>query len=95
MRLLLSTPLLRAITAQTVLATFLVSGIWYERAAAATVAFATLDGGVDDGASYAFFAALNSIVGVAALLMQLFLFSHVLKCAAAALVACHTFRPAH
>ena len=49
-RVLFSTPLLRAITLHTLLVTFIVSGIWYERAASVSNAF---DG---DEARFDFFA---------------------------------------
>ena len=71
-RVLMSTPLLRAITAHTLLMTFVVSGIWYERAAAVVAAFDSTE------ARYDFFARLNSIVGATTLVAQLLLFSHVL-----------------
>ena len=72
-RVLLTTPLLRAVALHTLLITLLVSGIWYERAAAVSAAF---DGEV---ARFNFFALQNSLVGVATLVLQLCLFSHVLK----------------
>ena len=72
-RLLLSTPLLRAISLHTLLTTFLVAGIWYERAAAVAAAFES------DTDRYAFFATLNLIVGASTLLIQLLLFSHLLR----------------
>jgi len=70
---LMSTPLLRAITAQTLLSTFLVSGIWYERLVAVAAAFTS------EEEQYSFFATMNSVVGCLSLFAQLFLFSHVLK----------------
>ena len=73
LRILMSTPLLRAISLHTLLMTFLVSGIWYERAAAVSAAFET------DTDRYAFFATLNLIVGGLTLGMQLFCFSHLLS----------------
>ena len=73
LRVLMSTPLLRAITAHTLLMTLLVSGIWYERAAAVAAAFES------DADRYAFFATLNLIVGALTLFMQLFLFGHLLR----------------
>ena len=71
--ILASTPFLRAITCHTLLITFLVSGIWYERAAAVSAAFATSE------ERYDFFARLNSIVGVCTLVIQTLCFSHILK----------------
>ena len=58
-QVLLSTPLLRAITLHTLLYTFLVSGIWYERAVSVSAAFH------DDEGRYDFFATLNSLVSIA------------------------------
>jgi AAA family ATP:ADP antiporter len=71
--ILASTPFLRAITGHTLLITFLVSGVWYERAAAVSAAFAS------DQERYDFFAMLNMIVGVLTLVMQTLCFSHILK----------------
>jgi len=72
-QLLVSTPMLRAITGHTLLITFLVSGVWYERGQAVSNAFDTTE------ERYAFFAWLNSVIGIATLVMQVFFFSHVLK----------------
>ena len=72
--ILASTPFLRAITGHTLLITFLVSGVWYERAAAVSAAFATED------ERYDFFATLNACVGVLTLVVQTLCFSHILKC---------------
>ena len=72
-RILASTPFLRAITGHTLLITFLVSGVWYERAAAVSAAFAS------DDARYDFFATLNAVVGVLTLVVQTLFFSHVLQ----------------
>ena len=71
--ILASTPFLRAITGHTLLITFLVSGVWYERAAAVANAFAT------DDERYDFFSTLNAVVGTLTLLVQTLCFSHVLK----------------
>ena len=71
--ILASTPFLRAITGHTLLITFLVSGVWYERAAAVAAAFAT-----DEG-RYDFFATLNMAVGVLTLVLQTMCFSRILK----------------
>jgi AAA family ATP:ADP antiporter len=71
--ILASTPFLRAITLHTLLITFLVSGVWYERAAAVAAAFRTSD------ERYEFFAHLNFVVGVCTLLVQLLCFSHILR----------------
>lgn len=71
--ILASTPFLRAITAHTLLITFLVSGVWYERASAVAAAFAT------SKEQYDFFANLNFIVGSCTLLVQSLCFSHILR----------------
>jgi len=71
--ILASTPFLRAITGHTLLITFLVSGVWYERAAAVSAAFSS------EEERYDFFATLNMIVGTLTLIMQTFFFSHILK----------------
>jgi len=71
--ILASSPFLRAITGHTLLITFLVSGVWYERAAAVSAVFAS------DAERYDFFSTLNAVVGVLTLLVQTFAFSHVLK----------------
>ena len=71
--ILLSTPFLRAITGHTLLITFLVSGVWYERAAAVSNAFHTSE------EQYDFFATLNAIVGTLTLIVQTLFFSHILK----------------
>jgi len=71
--LLVSTPFLRAITVHTLLITFLVSGVWYERAAAVSAAFTS------DEDRYTFFSALNAIVGTLTLVIQALCFSHVLQ----------------
>ena len=74
--LLFSTPLLRAVTAHTLLLSFLVSCIWYERAELATSVFASSEERVG------FFASLNAVVGGVTLLLQLVVFSRVMSSSA-------------
>ena len=69
--LLASTPLLRVVTLHTLLLSFLVSGVWYERADITVLAFPDSDGRVS------FFSSLNAVVGGVTLLIQLLLFSRV------------------
>ena len=69
--LLASTPLLRIVTIHTLLLSFLVSGVWYERADVTVIAFPDSDGRVS------FFSSLNAVVGGVTLLIQLLLFSRV------------------
>ena len=68
--ILASTPFLRAITGHTLLVTFLVSGVWYERAAAVAAAFATSE------EQYDFFATLNFVVGSLTLVVQVRIIAH-------------------
>jgi len=92
--ILASTPFLRAITGHTLLITFLVAGIWYERASAVANAFnpehaacVDLDGDLTnttalptcDAMRYDFFSTLNAIVGTLTLIVQTLCFSHVLR----------------
>ena len=69
--LLASTPLLRAVTAHTLLQSLLVNCVWYERAAAASEAFDTSAGRL------AFFSYLNGWVGGITLIVQILLFARV------------------
>ena len=55
--LLMSTPLLRVVTAHTLLLSFLVAGVWYERADAVTAFFASTTQRVG------FFSGVNAVVG--------------------------------
>lgn len=71
--LLSSTPFLRAVTAHTLLITFMVSGIWYERASEVVAAFSTAE------ERYSFFADMNGIVGASTILIQTFFFAATLQ----------------
>ena len=72
-RVLISTPLLRGLTAHSLLITFLAAGIWYERAAAVAVAFAS------DATRFDFFSTLNAVTSVTTLVLQTCLFSRSLR----------------
>ena len=62
--LLMSTKLLRSVTAHTLLQSFLVNSVWYEKADAASAAFASSEQRIG------FFSALNAAVGGVTLLVQ-------------------------
>ena len=72
--LLTSTPFLRLLTAHTVLTTFVVAGIWYERADVVIAAFET------EAARYKFFSTQNFMVGALTLVLQLACFSSLVNC---------------
>ena len=74
-RLLFSTPLLRTVTLHTLLLSFLVSGVWYERADLTVTVFASTE------ARVGFFSTLNAIVGGITMVVQLFFFSRVTSAA--------------